>query len=88
MYAIFDSKVEIYTNPFHFRNDAECIRQFQTEANNPESKLNKHSEDYSIFLLGEYCDDTAQFEIRESPKCIARMHELVNNPTIPFEKES
>ena len=77
MYTVYDSKAEIYTNPFHFRNDQEAIRQFTTEAQNPESKLNKHAEDYTLFLLGEYDQDTAEFSIRETPKAILRFHELM-----------
>lgn len=85
MYSIYDSKVGVYTSPMMFRNDAECIRQFETEANNPESKLNKHAEDYTVFLLGEYDDDTAQFAIRETPKSVCRIHELVRNPVTHLE---
>lgn len=88
MYAIYDSKAEIYTTPMHFRNDAEALRQFSQEANNPESKLNKFSQDYSLFLLGEYDDDFARFEIREAPKCVAKIHELINNAPIAFDKEA
>lgn len=77
MYAIYDSKAEYYTQPFLFRNDQEAIRQFTSEAQNPESKLNKHAEDYTLFLLGEYDQDTAQFSIRETPKAILRFHELM-----------
>ena len=88
MYTIYDSKAEIYTPPMHFRNDAEALRQLGQEANNPDSKLNKFAEDYSLFLLGEWDEDTAEFEIRESPKCIAKFHELINKPVTPLHQEA
>jgi len=58
MYTVYDSKAEAYLNPFVLRSKGEAIRSFQTEANKPDSNLNRYSEDYTLFEIGTFDTDT------------------------------
>lgn len=76
MYTIYDSKAETYSKPFHMLNDSLALRSCTDLANDPNSELNRHPEDFTLFLIGEWDDNSCEFEIRESPKSILRFHEL------------
>lgn len=58
-YAVYDTKVKNYTRPLYHRNAAEAIRGFEAECNNPESQLNKFPQDFTLFEIGEWDDETA-----------------------------
>ena len=60
LYSIFDSKVGVYNAPFVQANDNSATRAFSDEVNNPDSLLNRHPEDFTLFCLGSYDDDVAQ----------------------------
>lgn len=59
LYSIHDSKVGVYNAPFVQANDNAAIRAFTDEVNNPDSLLNRHPEDFTLFCLGSYDDDVA-----------------------------
>lgn len=58
VYSVFDVKAAIYTNPMFFRRREEAERAFAISANNPDSDFFKYAEDYFLFELGEYDQDT------------------------------
>lgn len=63
MYAIWDRKALTYSMPYSFRAPGEAIRAFADEANNPQSRLCKHAEDFDLVKIGVYCDETADYEV-------------------------
>nr|UXQ88151.1 MAG: nonstructural protein [Microvirus sp.] len=58
IYAIFDSKSEAYSLPFYYQFDGQALRTVKDWLNNPETPYAKHPEDYTLFSLGSYADDT------------------------------
>lgn len=56
--AIFDSKVKIFTQPYLFVNKGAALRTWQEAANDPQSPYCKHPEDFTMFIVGEYNDET------------------------------
>lgn len=63
MYSVYDSKAQAYGLPFHAPNDAVALRIFGEAVNDPSTQLNKYPEDFVLFHLGRFDDQTAQFEI-------------------------
>lgn len=59
--AIYDHKAKAYLTPFFTANQATAIRAFGDAVNNPESLFNRHAEDYTLFYLGEFDQETAKF---------------------------
>lgn len=74
-YAVFDSATGAYMRPFVMQSDGQAIRSFSDETNNPETPLHAHPEDYSLFRLGIFDDQTAIIT-PEDPTCLARAHEI------------
>lgn len=79
MYVIYDSKAEIYNQPFHFINDGQATRQFSDAVNNPETDFAKHPEDYTLFRIGTYDDSTTKIETT-TPISLGVGIEFLNTP--------
>lgn len=63
MYAVFDSKAAFFSKPFYDTSEGSAIRNFSDGVNDsstPNNMWNKHSEDYSLFQIGEYEDTTGE----------------------------
>lgn len=58
MYTIRDNKAECYLSPFFFQRDGEAIRAFDDVVNKSGSQINAHPEDFSLFKVGEFDQDT------------------------------
>jgi len=69
IYSVYDRKVEAYGTPFVQQNEALAIRSFERAYLNPELDFSLFPEDYSLFELGTYNEDTGQIE-STSPRLI------------------
>ncbi len=58
IYAVYDSKAESYTPPFFEHAEGRALRTFADCCNDQGHQFGKHPEDYTIFRLGEYDDNT------------------------------
>jgi hypothetical protein len=77
LYTIYDSKEEIYYQPFFLLNDAVALRQFGDMANEETSKISKHPGDYTLWHLGSYEDSSATLKPLKTKKCLAHANEHV-----------
>lgn len=75
-YAIFDRASGSYSNPFFLPSDASARRSFGDSANNKELNVGAHPEDYTLFRIGRYDDQTAELA-PESPEKICGAWELL-----------
>lgn len=78
IYTIYDTKAQIYNKPFHQQNKAVALRTATDLANDPNSEIAKNPEDYIMFYLGTYDDQTAKHDLTE-PEVLCKFHELVHN---------
>ena len=82
VFSFYDSKAEAYLPPFFMKAKGEALRFFsdlandKTNANNP---IGKHPEDYTLFELGTFYDDNAQFQMGETPKSLGVAIEFVKS---------
>ncbi len=79
IYSIYDSKSETYSKPFHMLNDQVAIRSASDLLASQNSEIANHPEDFTMFLIGEWDDNSCAFNIRETPKNILRFHEVNPN---------
>lgn len=66
VYSVFDSKAAVYGVPFFMPKDAMAVRAFTDLANDPNSTVAKHPEDYTLFKIGEYDDQLGSVEGHEA----------------------
>lgn len=65
VFAVLDSKVGTFAQPFFAATTASALRSFGAAAMDPNSMLGKHPSDFTLYELGSFDDETGFFE---SPK--------------------
>ncbi|AXH71833.1 MAG: nonstructural protein [Microviridae sp.] len=61
VFSVLDSKLGSFAQPWFSPNTETGIRAFVEAARDPSTTLGKYPEDFSLYLLGEFDDDTGQF---------------------------
>ena len=56
-YSVFDSKAEVYSQPFFQLNDAVAQRIIANAANSEGHNYNLNPEDFELWCIGEYNDE-------------------------------
>lgn len=59
--SVRDRATDTYGNPFFVVALGQAVRGFSDEVNNPESALNKHPDDYDLYVLGDYESESGLF---------------------------
>jgi len=82
LYAILDEKAALYLPPFTSQNDNTAIREFSAAIGQEGHKFNTHSEDFSLWALGSFDQETGAIQPND-PKIVTnaltvreRMHQL------------
>lgn len=60
IYAIYDNKAEAFMQPFFAATPGLALRTFEDNANNPDSILSKHPNDFCLYEIGVFDDQTAE----------------------------
>ncbi|WNK13072.1 MAG: nonstructural protein [Microvirus sp.] len=71
IYTVRDAKGQLYGRPFYCHNIGHAIRGFSDQVNDPadgQNDLFKHTEDFELFELGTFDDNTALIETFPQPK--------------------
>jgi len=80
--ALKDRAADLFGKPFYVRTAAEAVRSLTDEANNKESAINRHPEDYDLFELGHFDEDTGRIDQDVShPNLIVRAQDLIRQET-------
>lgn len=72
MYSIRDSKAEIFNAPFYKKTHGEAERDFQTAVLDEKTMLSKYPEDFDLWYLGDYDDNTGKVKSLETPQHIIK----------------
>lgn len=64
--VIRDSAVDSYMRPFYVRSTGEAIRVFSDSVNSGENGMKAHPEDYELYVIGEYEEESGS--LRPSDK--------------------
>lgn len=66
IFSVFDSKTGAYLKPFHEATIPSCIRSFTDACKDPESTFSKYPEDFTLFHLGHFDDQNAEFTMLQA----------------------
>jgi hypothetical protein len=64
VFAIYDSKLRAFFPPWLAVNPQIGRRMFSTGANDPESQLSHHPEDFTLFEIAKWDDELGVYEPR------------------------
>lgn len=67
VFAVFDNKVGTYAQPFFSMNLASGKRAFTDACSDINTMLHKHPEDFTLFYLGEFDDQTGFLDPLTAP---------------------
>lgn len=89
VFAIYDTKAGYYKQPFMMRSTGEAIRGFTDIANDNQTEIGKHPEDFGLFHLAEFDSDKGTYENKSVPVSLGLAMEYVK-PTkqmvLPIEE--
>ena len=66
VFSIHDSKAAAYLAPFFQPTSALAVRMFTDAANDPESNICRHPEDFTLFHMGSYDNETNTFDLLDA----------------------
>lgn len=78
VYAIYDSKVNAYLNPFYMRSDGEAVRAVTEAAKDRNSNFCKYPADFTLFRVAEYDDQSGRFYALDAHVNLGNLLSLVN----------
>jgi hypothetical protein len=67
LYSIYDVKAQIYNNIWTANNDNVAIRNFTDLIDDPNSIIHKHHEDFILYCLGIFDDQTGLIDDANFP---------------------
>lgn len=80
--SVKDRAAEVFNRPFFVPHRNVAVRDFTDEVNRAASdnQLNKHPDDFDLYLLGTFDDNTGIFTMEEIPTVLVRAKDvLVSN---------
>ena len=60
IYSIHDAKAKAFFSPVFMHAEGQCLREFTDACNDQEHPFGKNPQDYTLFYLGEYDDNTGE----------------------------
>ncbi|AAG45347.1 nonstructural protein [Bdellovibrio phage phiMH2K] len=77
VFSIRDSKTGVYGTPFYQHTHGQAERSFQQLAKDPQSTVANHPEDFDLFHLGEYDDQTGKLTPLDTPEHCVKAIDLI-----------
>jgi len=78
VYSIRDAKAEVYNTPWFAKTHGEAERSFQQLTRDGKSTVNQFPEDYDLYYLGQYDDQTGTFEPVDTPQHMLKAAAVIN----------
>lgn len=80
MCSVRDVVASTFGRPIFAPNTASAVRSIQNEVNRPQdgNMLNTHPDDFELYHLGNYDDQTGGVEMLPQPQLLVRCSNLVN----------
>jgi len=71
-YSIRDAKAEVFNTPFFQKTHGEAERNFQQLVKDGKSMVAQYPEDYDLYYLGTYDDQTGTIDPLDTPQHITK----------------
>lgn len=72
MCSVFDSKAQLFSAPFVSHSRITAVRDFEGAVRDAGSGINKFPQDYQLYLLGSWDEESGQIDQREVPELLVR----------------
>lgn len=68
IFSLFDKKACAYTQPFFYHQVGQAVRALDGIVNNKETNVNKYPEDFALYKLGTYNDNSGKIVSLNEPE--------------------
>ena len=65
MFSIYDTVSKLYARPFFDINESTAKRNLRAAINDPKSGLSENINDYRLYLIGEFDDQSGSFTLAD-----------------------
>jgi hypothetical protein len=72
IYSIRDTKGEVFHAPYFKTTHGEAERSFRQAANDDKTTISQFPEDFDLYYLGEYDDNTGKFKNLDTPQHVIK----------------
>jgi len=79
IFSVYDLKAKAYLPPFFLPKEEMAVRVFTDCVNDPTHQFSKHPNDYTLFKLGDFNDDTGELFPESIPDIIAEAKALTKS---------
>ena len=81
--SVKDRAADIFNRPFFVPHRNVAVRDFTDEVNRSaaDNQLNKHPDDFDLYLLGVFDDNTGTFALEEQPVVLVRAKDVIQAST-------
>lgn len=62
VYSVYDAAAEAFLRPYFAETHGLAIRAFAAAVNDPQHQFAQHSDDFTLFHIGEFDEQTARLE--------------------------
>lgn len=67
VYSVRDIKADAFAPPFFLGRDEVAARSFSDAIHDPKHPMASHPEDYELYCLGDFDDETGRIEPAQNP---------------------
>jgi hypothetical protein len=80
--SVKDRAADIFNRPFFVPHRNVAVRDFTDEVNRlaDDNQLNKHPDDFDLYLLGTFDDNSGTFSMEEQPVVLVRAKDVIQAP--------
>lgn len=78
IYAVHDSATKVFGLPFYAIRPEQAVRDFTYAANDPQTEIYRYANDYSLYFLGTFDDETGQI-IHSRPEHVVNAFAVKNH---------
>lgn len=81
VFSIYDAKAEIFNTPFFNKTIGEAERNFEQLVNDGKSTVYLYPEDFDLYHLGDYDDNSGKLATGETPVHLIKAIQLHKKPS-------
>lgn len=75
-FAVQDRAVGNFLPPHFFRSEGEMMRAYGEACSDPQHQFARHGEDFWLYRLGEYDDETGVMVLSDAPEFVLKLSAL------------
>lgn len=82
LFSVFDSAAKLFVAPWHAPTVELALRRFRFTVNEPGNEINKFPEEYSLFHVGEFNQETGEIVAYATPRSLGVAVTFMDRPQL------